>query len=209
MRKDIPHWEKAARVNGHTRFAYGHTRSYPPIEMRTSLTELADELDTTDRTLRRAVQQGLLHASRPSPRTLDLPIPERVYARRAWPLLSSLREALRTEPTVSMAVLFGSRARGDDHPLSDVDLLVRLRRGGDSHELAARLSESVGHDVQAVMLDDARQKPLLLAEIVQEGRVLVDRDGAWSALLAQRHRIERAARREQRRIDDRFAAAFA
>ena len=108
-----------------------------------------------------------------------------------------------------MAVLFGSRARGDDHPLSDVDLLVRLRRDGDPHELAARLSERVGHHVQAVMLDDARKKPLLLAEIVREGRVLVDRDGAWSMLLAQGHRIERAARREQRRIDDRFAAAFA
>jgi predicted nucleotidyltransferase len=177
--------------------------------MRTSLAELADELDTTDRTLRRAVRQGLLHGHRPSPRTLDLSIPERVYVRRAWPLLSSLREALRTEPTVSMAVLFGSRARGDDHPLSDVDLLVRLRRDADPHELAARLSGRAGHHVQTVTLDDAREKPVLLDEIIRDGRVLVDRDGAWPALLAERSRIERAARRERRRIDDRFAAAFA
>jgi predicted nucleotidyltransferase len=177
--------------------------------MRTSLAELADELGATDRTLRRAVQQGLLRANRPSPRTLDLSIPERVYARRAWPLLSSLREALRTEPAVSMAVLFGSRARGDDHPLSDIDLLVRVRSSADPRELAVRLSERVGHHVHAVMLDDARKKPLVLAEVVREGRVLVDRDGSWPALLAQRSRIERAARREQRRIDDRFAAAFA
>lgn len=176
--------------------------------MRISLADLADELDTTDRTLRRAVEQGLLRATRPSPRILDLPIPERVYVRRAWPILSSLREALRTEPAVSMAALFGSRARGDDHPGSDVDLLVRLRGDASPRELGARLAESIGHDVQAVMLEDARQKSLLLAEIVREGRVLVDRDGAWPALLAERSRIERAARREQRRIDDRFAAAF-
>jgi predicted nucleotidyltransferase len=177
--------------------------------MRTSLAELADELGTTDRTLRRAMAQGLLHARRPSPRTVDLPLAERVYVRRAWPLLSSLREALRTEPAVSMAALFGSRARGDDHPRSDVDVLLRLRGAGDPHELAARLSEAAGHHVQAVLLADAEQKPLLLAEIVREGRVLVDRDGAWPALLARRDRIERAAQREQRRIDDRFAAAFA
>lgn len=177
--------------------------------MRANLAELADELGTTDRTLRRAVEQGLLRAHRLSPRTLDLPIPERVYVRRAWPLLSTLREALRTEPAVSMAVLFGSRARGDDQPLSDVDLLVALRRDADRHDVARRLSRRAGHDVHALLLDDARQKPLLLAEIVREGRVLVDRDGAWPALLAQRDRIERSARLEQRRLDERFAAAFA
>ncbi len=177
--------------------------------MRTNLAELADELETTDRTLRRAVQQGLLRGHRPSPRTLDLQLAERVYARRAWPLLSSLREALRTEPAVSTAVLFGSRARGDDHPLSDIDLLVHLRGDVDPHEIATRLSERGGHRVQVVLLEDARQKPLLLAEIIREGRVLVDRDGTWPALLAERSRIERAARRERRRIDERFAAAFA
>ena len=187
---------------------YGHTNGYDRVEMRATIAELADELDTTDRTLRRAVEQGLLRATRPSPRTLDLPLPERVYVRRAWPLLSGLREALRTEPAVSMAVLFGSRARGDDHPGSDVDLLVRLRRDASPRELAARLSESIGHHVQGVLLDDARQKPMLLGEIVREGRVLVDREGAWPALLAERPRIERAARREQRGIGDRFAAAF-
>jgi predicted nucleotidyltransferase len=201
--------KEANGLNGHTRPCVRTYEKLSSIKMKTSLAELAEELDTTDRTLRRAVHEGLLHANRPSPRTLDLPIPERVYARRSWPLLSNLREALRTEPTVSMAVLFGSRARGDDHSLSDVDLLVRLRRGADPHELAARLSARVGHRVQAVMLDDARQKPLLLAEIVREGRVLTDRDEVWPALLAQRPRIERAARRERRRIDDRFAAAFA
>jgi predicted nucleotidyltransferase len=177
--------------------------------VRTNLAELADELETTDRTLRRAVQQGLLHGHRPSPRTLDLPIQERVYARRAWALLSSLREALRTEPAVSTAVLFGSRARGDDHPLSDIDLVVHLRGDAEPNEIATRLSERAGHRVQAVLLEDVRQKPLLLAEIIREGRVLIDRDGTWPGLLAERSRIERAARRERRRIDERFAAAFA
>src|SRR5438128_6514350 len=176
--------------------------------MKTRLAELAADLGTTDRTLRRAVHQGLLRAQRPSPRTVDLPVAERRYVRRAWPLLSSLREALRTEPAVSLAVLFGSRARGDDHPSSDVDLLVHLRQEANGRELEARLSEKLGRRVQIVLLEDGRRKPLLLAEVMREGRVLVDRDETWPALLAEQHRIERAARREQRRIDDHFAAAF-
>ena len=176
--------------------------------MKTRLAALAAELDTTDRTLRRALQQGLLRAQRPSPRTVDLSVTERAYLRRAWPLLSSLREALRTEPAVSLAVLFGSRARGDDHPRSDVDLLVRLRQGADRRKLASRLSESLGLRTRLVALEDAERAPLLLAEVMREGRVVIDRDKAWPALLARRHRIERAARRERRRIDDDFAAAF-
>lgn len=176
--------------------------------MRIVLPQLAAELQTTDRTLRRALQQGLVHAERPSPRTVDLSIAERAYLRRAWPLLSSLREALRTEPAVSSAVLFGSRARGDDYARSDVDLLVSLRDGANRRQLASRLSERLGLRVQLVTLEDAREAPLLLAEVMREGRVVVDRDGLWPALLRERQQVERAARRERRRIDAEFSAVF-
>jgi predicted nucleotidyltransferase len=176
--------------------------------MRTALPQLAAELRTTDRTLRRALQQGLVHAERPSPRTVDVSIAERTYLRRAWPLLSRLRETLRTEPAVSLAVLFGSRARGDDYAQSDVDLLVRLRPGANRRELASRLSERLGLQVQLATFEDAQDAPLLLAEVMREGRVVVDRDCLWPALLRDRQQVERAARRERRRIDGQFAAVF-
>jgi predicted nucleotidyltransferase len=176
--------------------------------MRTLLAELAAELQTTDRTLRRSLNQGLLHASRPSPRTAHVSIAERAYLRRAWPLLFRLRELLRTEPTLSLAVLFGSRARGDDSESSDVDLLVSLRGQSDPRRLASRLSERLGLRAQLVTLEDARGAPLLLAQILGEGRVLVDRERAWPALLREKDQVERAARLERRRIDAEFATWF-
>jgi predicted nucleotidyltransferase len=187
--------------------ANGHTVEYCNL-VRTALPALAAELGTTDRTLRRALSQGLLNAQRPSSRTVDLSLAERTYLRHAWPVLARLREALRTEPAVSLAVLFGSRSRGDYLPESDVDLLVELRGVANVRQLASRLSEKLGVRVQLVTLEDARKAPLLLREVLREGRVLVDRDSIWPALLGAREQVERAARREQRRIDAEFAAAF-
>jgi hypothetical protein len=70
------------------------------------------------------------------------------------------------------------------------------------------LSERLGMRVQVVTLDDAERAPRLLLEVMQEGRVLVDRDRAWPSLVARRDRVERAATRERRRIDRDFAASF-
>lgn len=176
--------------------------------MRTALPELAAELETTDRTLRRALRQGLVNAQRPSPRTVDVSLTERTYLRRAWPFLAALREALRTEPTVSLAVLFGSRARGNYSAGSDVDLLVALRDEAGPRRLTSRLSEKLGLRVQLVPLEDARKAPLLLREALREGRVLVDRDRQWRALLREKEQVERAARREQRRVEAQFSAVF-
>ena len=176
--------------------------------METRLLDLAAELGTTERTLRRAVAQGLFRAERPSPRTLDVSLAERVYLRRSWSLLSSLREALRTEPNVSFAALFGSRARGGEHDTSDIDLLISLGEGADRWVLTGRLSQRLGAQVQIVELADALAAPLLLAEVVREGRVLVDREAVWPRLTRRLPQIERDAARERRRIDDEFERAF-
>jgi predicted nucleotidyltransferase len=173
-----------------------------------SLRTLASELETTDRTLRRALRQGTLRGTRPSARKLDLPLAERVYLRRAWPLLAALREALRTEPAVGLAVLFGSRARGDERSDSDVDLVVALRDSSASHDLTSRLSERLGLRIHIVSLDEAENAPLLLAAIVRDGRVLVDRTSTWPALMHRKPRILRAAARERRRVDRAFDEAF-
>ncbi len=131
-----------------------------------------------------------------------------MYLRQAWPLLSRVREALRTEPAVSPGVLFGSRARGDHSEGSDVDLLVGLREEANLRRLASRLSEKIGLRVQLVALEDAQEAPLLLAEVLREGRVVVDRERLWPALLRRKREVERAARRERLRIDAEFSAAF-
>lgn len=177
--------------------------------MNVTLSTLAAELATTDRTLRRAVDQGLLKAHRPSPRKLDMSVKERAFLRQSWPLLRGLREAFRTEPAVALAVLFGSRARGDGHPRSDVDVLVDLREGADKRAIASRLSGRLQHRVQLVTREEAEKTPLLLAEILRDGRVLVDREGLWPELNSRAPSIQKAADRERQRVAREFAESFA
>lgn len=176
--------------------------------MMTALPELATELDTTDRTLRRAVEEGLVRGRRLSPRRLDIPISERTYLRENWPVLRDLRKALRTEPSVRAAILFGSYARGEQHDASDIDILVDRQPGPGLREVARRLSTRLGRPTQLIALEDAEKAPLLLAEVLRDGRVLVDRDETWDRLRAAEATIERRAIRERRRIDTELAAAF-
>src|SRR5437763_11253346 len=171
----------------------------------TELALLARDVGVHERTLRRAVTQGSLRAVRPSPRTLQMTLSERQYARRSWALLSALRAALRTEHNVRFALLFGSAARGTDTPESDVDVLVALREPSLERvvELGAKLTAATGRGVDVVRLEDAQAEPSLLADVVADGRVLVDRGGLWSRLRGR----EPALRREGRRADARRARA--
>jgi predicted nucleotidyltransferase len=124
---------------------------------------------------------------------------ERQYARRSWALLSAMRTALRTEHNVRFALLFGSAARGTDTAQSDVDVLVALRdpRLERIVELSAKLTAATGRRVDVVRLEDAQAEPSLLADVVADGRVLVDREGLWPRLRAR----EASLRREGRRGD--------
>lgn len=163
------------------------------------LTLLADQLGLSERTLRRAVNQGTLRGTRPTPRGLTLSISERQYIRRSWALLSTLRKALRTEPNVRFALLFGSTARGTDTPESDIDLLVDLRDPALDRivDLSGRLAAVVGRPVEVVRLQDAVDEPSFLAEVVAEGRVLVDREELWARLRRQEASLQRRARYEE------------
>src|SRR5919197_6459780 len=91
-----------------------------------SLRTLALSLQIPERTLRRAADEGLIHGERVSPRRFRTSFREDEYLRRNWPLLRDLREALRTEPAVRLAVLFGSAAQGTAHARSDVDIAVDI-----------------------------------------------------------------------------------
>ena len=102
------------------------------------LSQLADELGADARTLRRAAADGTIRCERVSARRQRVEEDERRYAMEHWPLLSTLRRALRTEPNVRLAVLYGSVARGDDTPDSDLDLLVSLAE--DRPDAAVKLA---------------------------------------------------------------------
>jgi predicted nucleotidyltransferase len=169
---------------------------------------VAEQVGVNERTLRRAIGEGTLHATRPTPRTLEMSVSERDYARRKWPLLSALRAQLRTEPNVRLALLFGSTAADQDTPGSDVDLLVQLRDPSFERllDLGAKLKAAVGRHIDLVELRDAETDPAFLAEIAAETRVLVDREKRWPQLRDSQERLRRrGSRREAARVGSALA----
>ncbi|HEY5195187.1 MAG TPA: nucleotidyltransferase domain-containing protein [Solirubrobacteraceae bacterium] len=149
-----------------------------------SLRQVAAELSIPERTLKRAAAEGLIRGRRLSPRRFQVSFREEAYLRSHWWLLHMLRATLRTEPNVRLAVLFGSTAKGDDCEDSDIDVLVVLDDPsvGRLVALTERLSIRVGREVQLVRLADAESAPVLMADVIEQGRVLVDRQDRWSAL---------------------------
>lgn len=167
----------------------------------TELALLAEEVGVNERTLRRAITQGTLRAARPTPRRLQLSLPERRYVRRSWPLLGSLRTTLRTEQNVGFALMFGSAATGTDTPTSDVDLLVELRDPSLERvvDLSTKLTAAIGRPVDVVRLQGAEADPLFLADVVSEGRVLVDREKLWPRLRSREASLRRRGRDDSAR----------
>jgi predicted nucleotidyltransferase len=168
----------------------------------TILDDLARELGLSERTLRRAVASGTIRAERPSPRRLRLSEDERGWVLRHWPTVARLREELRTEPSVRLAVLFGSSARGREHRRSDVDLLVELDAPTRDQlaRLEERLSSAADREVRLVSARDTRGSPGLLADALRDGRVLVDRDGLWPRLKRREPSVRRAAERRDEEL---------
>ena len=175
----------------------GHTKRYP-LDMP-ALADLAREVGADARTMRRAAADGTIRRERVSPRRQTVSEGEYGYAITHWPLLASLRKLLRTEPNVRLAVLYGSTARGEDTPTSDVDILVALADDDPDAavKLAVRLERGLKHKVDIARLDRVRDKtPLLLLGVIEDGRPLLDRDGLWTYLQADRDQIELQAYRE-------------
>ena len=90
-------------------------------------------------------------------------------------VIDLVTRALAGRREVRVALLFGSRARGEHRPDSDVDIAVL--GDVDRLALAAALSRATGHEVEVVDLENAGY-PLLTA-IVDDG-VLVH-EGVRSA----------------------------
>lgn len=138
------------------------------------------------------------------PGRVELSDDERRYAAAHWDLLGRLRRALRTERDIRLAVLFGSVATGFDRRASDVDLLI-VRRSGSSRARAAlslRLGHVLGRKVHLVDLGDAEHSYGLMADVLREGRPILDRDGLWKSLLGRREEILSAVEGEDRALLD-------
>ncbi|HEX5853038.1 MAG TPA: nucleotidyltransferase domain-containing protein [Solirubrobacteraceae bacterium] len=175
-----------------------------------ALERLAVEVGVNERTLRRAVGLELIHAQRPSSRRLVLSDSEVAWVRSRWPVVSVLLAALRTEPNVELAVLFGSVAReADATDGSDIDILIELRRPlpGALEALHARLAGALGSDVELVPMRSAERDPHLLAEILRDGRPLVDRGDLWPVLQEKRASTQARARQEGRTLQTEARAA--
>lgn len=176
----------------------------------TELAMLAQALGVSERTLRRAANRGTIRTIRRSPRRVLVPSSEYEYVRRRWPLIGSLIQELRTLPNVRLATLFGSAARGDDWPQSDLDVLVQLRNDG-AHEraqVAERLEAASGRPVQLVRLEDAHAAPSLLADALRDGRVLVDREEGWPKLKNRESDNRREAEKADRQLRKNARAAL-
>jgi predicted nucleotidyltransferase len=166
----------------------------------TELDQLAAEVGVSGRTLRRAGERKTIRWKRRSPRVVTVSAQEHEYIRRHWKLLERSLEVLRTRPRVRMAVLFGSVARGDADAASDVDVLVRIEGGWrEQAEAALALERALGRPVQLVALDQA--PPLLLADVMRDGRVLADRHGDWARLTRRSEAIARAARENDEQLE--------
>jgi predicted nucleotidyltransferase len=117
-------------------------------------------------------------------------------------LLAGIRRVLRTQRGVRLAVLYGSVARGDEDESSDLDLLVSLsnERLSAGVDLTTHLRQITARRIDIAYLGRVEDKaPLLLARVLDDGRVLADRDGQWAALRARRQAIRLRARRSHRR----------
>jgi predicted nucleotidyltransferase len=93
-----------------------------------------------------------------------MPAPEYLVAERLMPF-----------PEVERIVLFGSRARGDAMPRSDIDLAVACPRADP--KVWSDIAEAAEEAPTLLRIDLVRMDtapPELLAEIARDGRVLYE-----------------------------------
>jgi len=172
---------------------------------------LAFEIGGDQRTVRRALARGAIRADRVSPRRIVISDDELEYLRANWSQLQALQSALRTEPNVASGILFGSLARGTDvDSASDVDILVELRTDTalEAVRLGERLSERLGQAVQIIRSTGTANAPEFLLNVLEDGRPLVDRSGAWNRLRKRHKSLQRASRAKNTAINQRLSNAF-
>lgn len=111
-----------------------------------------------------------------------------------------LRAALARVPSVSVALLFGSRARGRARPDSDIDIAILPAPEGlstvDEDQLALELERAAGLPVDLVRLDSAA--PSLRWRVARDGVVLYSHPPHAASRFLAREAIAHDADRELR-----------
>lgn len=85
-------------------------------------------------------------------------------------------------PQVKLVYFFGSKARGEDGPLSDYDFAIYLdekdkkKRFYIRLSLMDKLSHKLGTDAVDVLILNDTKSPELKYDIVKEGRVLYEKE---------------------------------
>lgn len=96
------------------------------------------------------------------------------------PFTTPTARLLSAQEFIEFAILFGSVARGESGPLSDVDIGIYVSRPLDLLEigqLTAELECALGRDVDLLVLNDVwKHNPALAYRVVIEGVVLFCRD---------------------------------
>ncbi len=92
------------------------------------------------------------------------------------PLVEVLRQ-LKEEGYIRMAVLFGSFAKGKEHPRSDIDLAIYLNPLSQEKEIEVidRILLSTERDINILRLDDEEESPFVVQEALK-GVHLVEPD---------------------------------
>jgi predicted nucleotidyltransferase len=96
------------------------------------------------------------------------------------------------------ALLFGSTARGDDGPWSDVDLVVAMEGAPTLTErvrLRNRIAQKTGRRVDLFILADLLVEPELLDQVLTEARPIVDRAHVWPRLQGLGRKLPRGGAR--------------
>lgn len=124
---------------------------------------------------------------------------------------------VKADPSIRLAILFGSYARGEAHEGSDIDLVIDRRQEDCAflyRVLAARLGRHLDFwglglllKCQALFREGLRlgvvpadrqpnliETTIVLHEIFSRGIVLVDRDGIWPELQEGKHAAEKHLR---------------
>lgn len=122
-------------------------------------------------------------------------------------LVAELTDTLAGESGVVLAVLIGSRARGEAGQNADIDLLLELDPPGDEvvEGLHRRLKARIGVEIDPLTTRSVAHARRFWAKAVEEGQVLVDRHARWPSIvrdpegsrLAERQPVEELASGER------------
>ena len=178
--------------------------SSPPKQThksRSDISGLIAMFKVSQDTILRLIQLGSIKGIWKGPRKFTLAAGEMEYLEKEWATIDGLRKALRTEPLVRTAILFGSHSIGSSRPDSDIDLFVGLKEKISFERfeaLRSRLNRILGVYVDLYADYEIWSQPLLIRKIAEEGRPLIKREIGKKTLAIGR----RAARGKTKLLEE-------